>query len=178
MSKQTTATAFSRILPPSSPFTLSAVPLLPLQPVLKRIVRRIGAQNPDMFNRLGPHTQARFLIDPTNMPFTLLLRPDPDNLSMTAHFRASPPENDARITGRFLDLLQLLDSDIDGDALFFARDLSITGNTEAVVCLRNALDDVDGSIAQMVADMFGPLGNAALSRLRRAAENSHMKDPR
>lgn len=155
---------------------LPAIPLLPLQPVLKRIVRRIGTENPDMFNRLGPHIKARFLIDPTNFPFTLLLQPNPDNLSMTAHFRASPPECDARISGKFLDLLQLLDGDIDGDALFFARDLIITGNTEAVVCLRNALDDVDSSIAQMVADMFGPLGRAALSRLRRAAENSHLKD--
>ncbi|MBL4749366.1 MAG: SCP2 sterol-binding domain-containing protein [Amylibacter sp.] len=157
---------------------LPALPLLPLQPILKRIVRRIGAENPDMFNRLGPHTQARFLIDATNLPFTLLLQPDPKNLSLTAHFRVSPPENDARIAGRFLDLLQLLDSDIDGDALFFSRDLIITGNTEAVVCLRNALDDVDGSIAQMVANMFGPLGRAALARLRRVANKPYLKAPR
>ena len=163
------------ISPPIFRPRLPAIPLLPLQPILKRIVRRIGAENPDMFNRLGPHTRARFLIDPTNLPFTLLLQPNPDNLSMTAHFRASPPVCDARISGKFLDLLQLLDGDIDGDALFFARDLIITGNTEAVVCLRNALDDVDGSIAQMVADMFGPLGRATISRLRRAAENSHLK---
>ena len=39
--------------------------------------------------------------------------------------------------------------------------------TEAVVRLRNALDDMDGSIAQEAADMFGPPGRAILSRLRR-----------
>jgi len=147
------------------------LPLLPLQPILGRIVRRIGTANPDMFNRLGPHTQAWFLIDPVNLPFTILLHPDPDDLSMTAHPRAVPPAHDARIAGRFLDLLQLLDSDLDGDALFFSRDLTITGNTEAVVCLRNALDDVDGSIAQMVADMFGPPGRAALAGLLRVADH-------
>lgn len=163
------------LAPPKIFPRLPDLPLLPLQPVLKRIVRCIGAENPDMFNRLGPHTLARFLIDPINLPFTLLLQPDPNNLCLTAHFRAAMPNFDACISGKFLDLMQLLDSDIDGDALFFSRDLFITGNTEAVVCLRNALDDVNGSIAQMVADMFGPIGRGVLSRLRRAADSVHMK---
>lgn len=163
------------LAPPKFLPRLPVLPLLPLQPILKRIVRRIGTENPDMFNRLGPHTQARYLIDPINLPFTLLLQPDPKNLSLTAHFRATPPDHDARIAGKFLNLMRLLDSDIDGDALFFARDLIITGNTEAVVCLRNALDDVDGSIAQMVADMFGPLARAALARLRRVANKPDLK---
>jgi len=166
---------YTTLVPSNTLPRLPDLPLLPLQPVLKRIVRCIGAENPDMLNRLGPHTQARFLIDPINLPFTLLLQPDPTNLSLTAHSRAAIPDFDACISGKFLNLLQLLDSDIDGDALFFSRDLIITGNTEAVVCLRNALDDVDGSIAQMVADMFGPIGRGALSRLRRAADRAHMK---
>jgi len=166
---------YTTLAPPKIFPRLPDLPLLPLQPILKRIVRRIGAENPDMFNRLGPHTQARFLIDPINLPFTLLLQPNPNNLSLTAHFRAGMPHFDACISGKFLNLLQLLDSDIDGDALFFSRDLIITGNTEAVVCLRNALDDVDGSIAQMVADMFGPIGRTALSRLRRTADHANMK---
>ena len=65
--------------------------------------------------------------------------------------------------------------DLDGDALFFARNLTITGNTEAVVCLRNALDDIDGSIAENVADMFGPPGRAALGTLRRTKQRSNSK---
>lgn len=145
------------------------MPLLLLQPVLKKIVQRIAFANPDMFDRLGPHRQAAFLIDPTNLPFTLLLCPDPENLSFRAMPRHNAPPHDARIAGKFLNLLQLLDGDMDGDALFFSRDLDISGNTEAVVCLRNALDDVDGSVPQMVANMFGPLGRVALSGLRRAA---------
>ena len=40
-------------------------------------------------------------------------------------------------------------------------------NTEAVVSLRNALDDIEGSIAQDVADAFGPPGRIALDILRR-----------
>ena len=147
-------------------------PLVLLQPVLNKIVRRIGAANPSMFDRLGRHQNAFFLIDPVNLPFALVLHPDPADLSFRAWPRKTAPSCDARISGKFLDLLQLVDGDQDGDALFFSRDLDITGNTEAVVCLRNALDDVDGSIAQMVADMFGPPGRALLQAFRRAADKS------
>ncbi len=146
-------------------------PLFLLQPILGRIVRQIALDNPDMFGRLGPHYRAHFVIDPINLPFVLVLRPDPDDLLLVARRRNNIPNHDARISGKFLDLLMLVDGDLDGDALFFARDLTLTGNTEAVVCLRNALDDIDGSIASDVADIFGPVGRATLAALRRVKEN-------
>ncbi|MFQ5622508.1 MAG: SCP2 domain-containing protein [Paracoccaceae bacterium] len=149
-------------------FPMPPLPLFVLQPVLHRIVTRIAAENPGMFNRLGPHRRDVFLIDPVNMPFRLLLRPDPDDLMFRAVSRRETPAHDAGIAGRFLDLLRLMDADEDGDALFFSRELTVTGDTEAVVCLRNALDDVEGSIADRVARMFGPPGRVALSVLRRA----------
>ncbi len=77
------------------------------------------------------------------------------------------PPHDARIEGPFLLLLNLVDGESDGDAAFFSRELSISGNTEAVVSLRNALDDVDGSVAQEAADLFGPPGRAILAALRK-----------
>jgi len=144
------------------------LPLFILQPVLRRIVKRVASNNPDMFGRLGPHIQANFVIEPTGLPFVLFLHPDPDNLILKACSRNAIPDHDARISGGFTDLLMLVDGDVDGDALFFARDLTITGNTEAVVCLRNAIDDVDGSIAENIADMFGAAGRAALNAFRRA----------
>jgi predicted lipid carrier protein YhbT len=155
-------------LPPSRPRWTPPLPLYLLQPVLRRIVNRIATENPDMFGRLGPHFNANFIIDPTNLPFVMQLRPDPDDLLLKAVPRKNLPAHDAKISGSFMDLLMLVDGDLDGDALFFARDLTITGNTEAVVCLRNALDDIDGSIAASVAEMFGPAGRTALNAIRRA----------
>lgn len=157
-------TGIRRLLPPA--------PLFLLQPVLRRIVQHIAAGNPSLFNRLGPHRKARFVIDAQGLPFLLLLRPDPDNLLFRAYARDAEPEHDARIAGRFLDLLGLVDGGEDGDALFFSRDLDVTGNTEAVVCLRNALDDVDGSIAARVADLFGPVGRIALIAIRQAGSRA------
>lgn len=56
---------------------------------------------------------------------------------------------------------------------FFSRDLIVEGDTEAVVCLRNALDDLDGSITDDVARFFGPPGRAGLSCLRRIRGNHY-----
>lgn len=145
------------------------LPLFLLQPVLSRIVRRVAADTPSVFNRLGPHCHTRYVIDPVNLPFVLELLPDPEKPSLRACPSNAVPVHDARISGKFLDLLQLIDCDQDGDAMFFSRGLDISGDTEAVVSLRNALDDLDGSLAVRVADMFGPPGRMILATLRRAA---------
>lgn len=139
-----------------------------VQPLLSRVVRRIAARHPSLFARLGPHQATDFLIDPLELPFALHLRPDPQGLVLRAVPRDAAPQAGAAIRGRFLLLLELLDSEEDGDAAFFSRDLEVTGDTEAVVRLRNALDDVDGSIAEETAEMFGGPGRAILARLRRS----------
>lgn len=157
-----TGGGLGRFLPPP--------PLFLLQPILTRVVHRVARLHPNLFDRLGPHRTARFVIDAGGLPFVLLLVPDPDNLTFRAIPRSREPQSDARIAGAFFDLLGLVDGDSDGDALFFSRDLDITGNTEAVVCLRNALDDVEGSIAEDAAGLFGAPGRAILAALRRAGD--------
>lgn len=159
--------AIARLLPPP--------PLFLLQPVLALVVRRVAQLHPSLFDRLGPHRSARFVIEARGLPFLLLLVPDPDKLVFRAVSRYREPAFEARISGRFFDLLGLVDGDSDGDALFFSRDLDITGNTEAVVCLRNALDDVEGSIAEDVAGLFGAPGRAALAALRRLRERKESR---
>ncbi len=139
-----------------------------VQPILTRIVRRIAARHPSLFARLGPHQATDFLIDPQELPFALHLRPDPQDLVLRAVPRDAAPRAGATIRGRFMLLLEMIDAEQDGDAAFFSRDLEVSGNTEAVVRLRNALDDMDGSLAEETASMFGPPGRAILARLRRS----------
>lgn len=144
---------------------------LAVQPILSRVVRKVAARHPELFARLGPHQATDFLIDPVELPFALHLRPDPGALVFRAVPRDAAPVAGATIRGRFLLLLELIDAEEDGDAAFFSRDLDVSGDTEAVVRLRNALDDVDGSIAEETAGMFGPPGRAILGRLRRAYQH-------
>lgn len=138
-----------------------------LRPFLDRVVRRIAAHHPEMFTRIAPYETADFVIVPTELPFALHLRPEPLAPMLRAIPKDRLPPFHACIEGRFLLLLELVDGERDGDAAFFSRDLTISGNTEAVVSLRNAIDDIDGSIAQETADLFGPPGRAILNILRR-----------
>lgn len=150
--------------------------LAPLQPLLQYIVGRVAAQSPEILERLGVHRGTRFLIDPVDLPFVLLLRPTPGDLVLRAYARSELPAHDARIAGKFMLLVRLVDCEEDGDAMFFSRGLTISGDTEAVVTLRNALDDVEGSIAARVADLLGPPGRAALAVMRRLGGWQHRED--
>lgn len=160
-----------RYLPRLLRLILASVPLIVIQPVLYRIIHQIALQRPELFNRIGPHKDKLFLIDPVNLPFAFVLRPNPDNLSLHAHRRCNLPQTQARIAGTFLTLLDMVDGQLDGDALFFTRRLVVEGDTEAVVCLRNAIDDIEGSIAENTAALFGLSGRNALKILRKARDH-------
>ena len=143
------ARGFARVLPP--------LPLFALQPLLAHIVTTVSRRHPELIARLGDNCNKRFLIDPCNLPFFLLLQPDPGRPRLRAHHRGEDVGHDVHISGTFLTLLRMIDGQSDSDALFFNRDLSITGDTEAVVALRNALDNMDATLADDVAACFGPL---------------------
>ena len=136
---------------------LAPVPLALLQPIFSRIATHVAQSRPELFNRLGVYAGKRFLIDPTDLPFVLLLTPEPERPQLTAHRRSERPTHDAGIAGSFFNLLDMIDGSLDGDALFFSRDLRVSGDTGAVVALRNALDDFDGSAHDSVVSSFGPL---------------------
>jgi len=140
---------------------LAPVPLALLQPIFNRIAIHVAQSRPELFKRLGPHAGKRFLIDPTDLPFVLVLTPLPDRPLLTAHRREERPAHVAAIAGKFFDLLDMIDGSLDGDALFFSRALQVSGDTEAVVALRNALDDFEGSALDSVVASFGLLSTPA-----------------
>lgn len=152
---------------------LMPVPLKILQPILQRLVSKLFIQRADLFARLGACKVKCYLIDPTNLPFAFLLCPNPDQPSLTACRRSHLPKYDARITATFLTLIDLIDGYQDGDAVFFNRDLVLEGDVEAIVVLRNAIDDLDGSIIDDIAGNFSIPTKAALSAIRRFRRSKH-----
>ena len=138
-----------RFLPPP--------PLFAMQPLLAHIVADVTRRRPELFARLGDNSKKLFLIDPVNMPLVLLLRPDPKAPELVARERSSDLAHDVRIAGKLGELLRLIDGGADSDALFFTRDIVVEGDTEAIVALRNAIDDMEGTLAGDVAAGFGPL---------------------
>ncbi len=142
-------------------------PLALLQPALRRVVAHVARRHPDVFERLGIHRAARFVIDPTDLPFVLYLEPNPRAPILRAYARAAAPAHDARIAARFARLMRMIDSDQDGDAMFFARDLAVSGDTEAVVSLRNAIDNLEVKLADAAASAYGAPGRFTLALVRR-----------
>ncbi len=131
--------------------------LLPLQPMaaaLTLVARRLIQRHPSLIARLGGHAAARFAIDPTDLPLTLLLYPHPTHTRIELH--RGVPESDARIAGPLAALLGLVHGAYDGDALFFSRDLVIAGDTSAALALRNAIDDAELDLGGEIAVLAGP----------------------
>lgn len=131
------------------------LPLAPLSVTLSMLARRIATRHPGLFARLGHYRESRFLLDPTDLPFLLLLDLRAGGVKVSAHRR--PPMAEARIAGPIAAFLGMMHGAYDGDALFFSRDLVVEGDTSAVVALRNAIDDAELDLAAELAEMAGPL---------------------
>lgn len=157
---------FPRV-PPALRLAAGPLPPAPLGAMLGLLVRHLAREHPGILRRMGPHAGRSFLIDPTDLPFLLLLRPATGALS--AHRRTRPPAHDSRLAGPLAAFLAMLHGTEDGDALFFSRDLTIEGDTEAVLALRNALDDAEIDLTEELATVSGPLA-APLRRTLALAE--------
>ncbi|NVJ91373.1 MAG: SCP2 sterol-binding domain-containing protein [Methylocystaceae bacterium] len=150
---------------PLSPVLLAGLAVRPLphqllQPLLTTAIKQMQRQHPDVFERLTSVNSPRFLIDPVDLPFSFVMDTQPDHPSLELvksdqnelefHVRAS-------VRGPLVLLIELLEGKIDGDALFFSRDLVIEGDTEAVLALRNAVDGADIQVHNDLLSLFGPL---------------------
>jgi len=150
--------------PPFSPVLLAGflarpLPLFALQPALAIALKALRGRHPGLFDRLSGMGCPSFLIDPVDLPFAFVLETDPELTRLVALSRDHAAQSGATATirGPLLALIDLMEGRIDGDALFFKRDLAIEGETEAVVALRNAIDDAEIDLVSDVLSVFGPL---------------------
>jgi len=134
---------------------LEKLPVRLVQPVLDGLLRIVIRRHPGCLERMAEWGQARVLVDPIDLPFVILLRPDPGRPSLKALRRGEAVEADAIIRGPLDMLIELAEGKVDGDTLFFSRELIVEGDTEVVVALRNA---VDGAGIDMLADIAAALG--------------------
>lgn len=143
--------------------------------LLARLLGLLAERHPRAFDALREMPDARVLIEPVDAPVALLMRLGHD-LSLHALARgadgvgeAADAVADAVIRGPYARLLDLLEGRIDGDALFFRRELSISGDTALILALRNTLDgEEEMDLVADAASIAGPLARA-LPVLRRNA---------
>ncbi len=167
--------AFPELPPPLTPVLLAGlaarpVPPAVLQPLLDLAMAAVARRHGEVFARLDGLAEGAFLIDPVDLPFDFLLRPGASPPRLTV-FRAgaSSVEATATIRGSLASLIDLLEGRVDGDALFFSRDLVFEGDTEAVLTLRNAIDGAGIDLVEIAASALGPLAGLARRVLGPAA---------
>lgn len=130
---------------------------LPLGPILTHSLRSLSRRQPRLFERLGEHRSDCYFIDPTDLAFAFTIVPDGDRSVVRVVRKSANATSSVMIRGPILMLLGLLDGTLDGDALFFNRVISISGRTEAVLALRNTIEDAE----LRPADLLGLRGIAA-----------------
>ena len=170
-------------IPPLVANAAGVLPLLPLEVIARRLMANAMAARPSFAHRLGEGIGRTFAIDPVDCPFVFLMKPDANRLELRVVREARTGDFDARIAAPLLVLLGLIDGTYDGDALFFSRDLTIEGNTEAVVALRNAIENAElepAAVLGLPDSLQGPVNHAAravLGRLRRLLDAPEESGP-
>lgn len=148
---------------PLSALLFLSLPLRPLfikpllQPCLNLAAKIMQKKYPNVVQCLSEFESANLLIDPLDLPFSIMLSMQSDKLLLTQVTKNQPIQYDAKITAAFWKLTQLMEGKIDGDALFFSRGLAIEGNMEIVLALRNRLDAEQIDLRKDLLSIWGPL---------------------
>jgi predicted lipid carrier protein YhbT len=160
-------------IPPRIASCLALAPLPLVRAVTRSVFTRVLDRHPGLFERLDAQARKSFAFVPTDLAFAFIVLPARRTISVQR--KRAPIRADATATGPFLILLALLEGRIDGDAMFFSRDLSVSGDMEAMLALRNALDDCSFDLPRDLGASAGPLGplvRRSAARIRERALGS------
>ena len=137
--------------------------LLPLGSVLTHGLRALAQRRPDVFDRLGEFRKTRFVIAPTDLVLSFIVIPDGRSAVVTVGSWMT--DGDVVVRAPILHLLGLLDGSLDGDALFFDRCLEVSGRTDALLALRNAVEAAELRPSDLLG-LGGPLAGPLDRNLR------------
>src|SRR6478735_903128 len=154
--------------------TARIVPLPVAAGIASLLFQQVLKCHPKLFDRLGEYGQACFGFIPSDLPFAFCIRPSERTIRTIR--KGNAIASDATIAGPLLLMLALAEGRVDGDAIFFARKLAVSGDMEAVLALRNALDDNEIDLVDAIGRLSGPMTRSitrALGSVRRQALKAH-----
>lgn len=147
------------LIPPILAIPIDLIPLTVIERASRLMLDRLAAAHADLFERLGEHRTKRFSFVPTDLPLAFLV--EPSKASISVYRKPMAIDADAVTEAPLFLLLALMEGRCDADALFFSRHLSVTGDMEAMLAMRNALDDSDIDLQRDLALLAGPLAPLA-----------------
>jgi len=150
-------------LPPGShdlavSLALATLPRPLIAGLLRRMTRALPRRYPKLATRLAELEGKRLLIAPEELSYAFLLDFGAGRLAIGLLDPDQAPATDAQMRGPLRLFYDLVRGGRDGDALFFNRELAVTGDMAAAVMLRNAMDGAGVDLFAEFLDLPGPLG--------------------
>jgi predicted lipid carrier protein YhbT len=137
---------------------LATLPQPLIAGLLRRMTRSLPQRYPKLAVRMAELKGKRLLIVPEELPYGFLLH-FPDGLfTIDLLNPEEAPETDAQMRGPVRLFFDLVRGGRDGDALFFSRELAVTGDMATAVTLRNAMDGSGVDLFAEFLNLPGPLG--------------------
>lgn len=159
-----------QLIPPILTAPLNFIPIPVIERICRVMLRRIGMAHPGLFERLGEHMNKKYAFVPTDLPLAFVVEPGRNTISVSR--KPSDLVADAMTEAPLFMLLALMEGRCDADALFFSRDLSVTGDMEAMLAMRNALDassiDLQNDLSRL-AGPFAPIAGRVIGEIRTRA---------
>ena len=146
----------------------SVLPVKPLAFLLSRLAASVADGRPGLADRLGTYAGKTIAVTPADLDLVFLVTFQSGKPAVEVVRTHEFWRSDARVSGPLLALIDLVEGRTDADALFFSREITIEGDMEAVLALRNALD-AEG--LDLMAEAFRPLGPLA-GGMSRAGRNA------
>lgn len=137
--------------------------LLPVSTALTFALQRVLRRRPQLLSRLGEAEGRTIRIRPNAFPVVFLIRIDSRGGRVEARPAADPGEADASVEASLETLLDVFEGRADGDAAFFSSDLWIDGDTASVLSLRNALEEAELSLSDLLPLPLPPVMEAPFS---------------
>jgi predicted lipid carrier protein YhbT len=135
---------------------LRPMPSGALEPLLGLAMRLLERRHPRLIERLAELAPARVIIEPRDTNHRFLIDISENDSPVRLMLAHADDEAEATISGRLATLIDLMEGRIDGDSLFFTRELTVTGDTALIVALRNTLDGEEISLLDDVLAFLGP----------------------
>ncbi|WP_183489613.1 ubiquinone anaerobic biosynthesis accessory factor UbiT [Martelella radicis] len=163
-------------LPPALAIPFDLVPVPIAERTANMLLQRLVRRHPGLFERLGEHRSKRYAFRPIDLPFVFVVSPADEEVTVLRGDAADGA--DASVEGPFFMLLALMEGRLDGDALFFSRDLAISGDMEAMLALRNALDDCEIDLPTDLSTLAGPFAPVVARTAARIRGKVLFEEPR
>lgn len=137
---------------------LATLPRPVISGLVRRLTRTLPRRQPMLVRRMAELAGKCILIEPDELPYAFLIDFPGGAVRIALVGREAAPESDAQMRGPLPLFYDLVRGGSDGDALFFSREMAVTGDMAAAVALRNALDGAGVDLFAAFLDLPGPLG--------------------